>query len=284
MKLILRFVRRELRSTEARILVLALAVAVASVGAVAMFADRVKAAFTNQANVMLGADAMISGDRALPETFTQRATAMGLRVTESTRFGSMVSAPAKDGGATKDSVLSDVKAVASLYPLRGEIEVRGASGERVPLKANVNAGEVFVDERLATRLGLKVGDAIEVGKLNPRIAQIFVEEPEVAGNFFSAAPKVLMATADVAASELLSPGSRATYRLQVAGDRAQEFAETIKPKLGPGQRLETVRELRPEVRSTLEKSEQFLGLAASFAVFLAVVAIVLALRRYLKRE
>jgi putative ABC transport system permease protein len=38
------------------------------------------------------------------------------------------------------------------------------------------------------------------------------------------------------------------------------------------------------VRNTLEKAEQFLGLAASFAVFLAVVAIVLALRRYLKRE
>ena len=36
MNLILRFVRRELRSTEARILVLALALAVASVGAVAL--------------------------------------------------------------------------------------------------------------------------------------------------------------------------------------------------------------------------------------------------------
>ena len=284
MKLILRFVRRELRSTEARILVLALALAVASVGAVAMFADRVKVAFANQANVLLGADAMISGDRPLPESFTQQALAMGLKITDSTRFGSMVSAPAKVGGVAKDSALSDVKAVSSPYPLRGDIEVRGVNGERVPLKANVNAGEVFVDERLATRLGIKVGDTIEVGKLTPRVAQVFAEEPEIAGNFMSASPKVLMANADVAASELLGPGSRATYRLQVAGDRAQEFADTIKPKLGPGQRLETVRELRPEVRSTLEKSEQFLGLAASFAVFLAVVAIVLALRRYLKRE
>ena len=53
MNLVLRFVRRELRSTEARILVLALAVAVASVGAVAMFADRVKGAFANQAAIRL---------------------------------------------------------------------------------------------------------------------------------------------------------------------------------------------------------------------------------------
>jgi putative ABC transport system permease protein len=284
MNLILRFVRRELRSTEARILVLALAVAVASVGAVAMFADRVKAAFANQANVLLGADAMISGDRPLPDSFAQQAIAMGLKVTESTRFGSMVSTAAKDGSAGKEAVLSDVKSVNSPYPLRGTIEVRDTKGERIPLKAEVKAGEVFVDERLATRLNVKAGDTIEVGKNTPRIAQVFAEEPEVAGNFLSAAPKVLMANADVASSELLGPGSRATYRLQVAGERAQEFAAQIKPKLGPGQRLETVRELRPEVRSTLERAEQFLGLAASFAVFLAVVAIVLALRRYLKRE
>ena len=126
--LILRFVRRELRSTEARILVLALALAVASVGAVAMFADRVKAAFANQAIVLLGADAMISGDRPLPPDFAKQAMAMGLRITESTRFGSMVSAPSPNGGPAKDAALSDVKAVSAPYPLRGAIEVR----KRIP--------------------------------------------------------------------------------------------------------------------------------------------------------
>lgn len=292
--LILRFVKRELRTSEARILVLALAVAVASVGAVGMFADRVKAAFANQANVLLGADAMISGDRELPKGFIESARASGLKTTESIRFGSMVT-PRMNGGSTDvaGAALSDVKAVSAPYPLRGSIEVRGAPsaadprGERLKLDPSESVpkpGEVFIDERLAARLNLKAGDAIELGKLQPRIAKVFVEEPEVAGNFLSSAPKVLMNVSDLAASELLGPGSRASYRLQVAGDRADEFAVAIKPKLGPGQRIETVRELRPEVRSTLERSEQFLGLAASFAVLLAVVAIVLALRRYLKRE
>lgn len=285
LRLVLRFVRRELRTAEARILVLALAVAVASVGAVAMFSDRVKAAFAHQANVLLGADAMISGDRPLPPSLTEEATARGLRTTLSTRFGSMVAA-VRDGAAAAsgETALTDVKAIAGDYPLRGALERRNAAGEREPFRVSVQPGEVLVDERLATRLHVKVGDRIELGKLKPRVAHIFAEEPEVAGSFLSASPKVLMNDADVAASELLGPGSRATYRLQVAGDKAQEFADAIKPKLGPGQRLETVRELRPEVRSTLERSEQFLGLAASFSVFLAVVAIVLALRRYLKRE
>jgi putative ABC transport system permease protein len=287
-QLVFRFVKRELRSAEARILVLALAVAVGSVGAVGMFADRVKAAFANQANVLIGADVMIAGDRVLPEDYAKQAQAMGLRVTESTRFGSMVSKNA--GAVASDAVLSDVKAIAAPYPLRGVIEVRDASkaegerGARIPLREVPKTGEVFVDERLASRLEIKVGDRIDLGKTTPRVAQIFVEEPEIAGNFLSAAPKVLMPTSDLAASELVGPGSRASYRLQVAGDRSAEFTEAVKPKLGPGQRMESVRELRPEVRQTLERSEQFLGLAASFAVFLAVVAIVLALRRYLKRE
>ncbi len=290
--LILRFVQRELRTSEARILVLALAVAVASVGAVGMFADRVKAAFANQANVLLGADVLISGDRELQSDLPNIAGAYGLKITQSTRFGSMVSARNK-GASPGEAALSDVKAVTAPYPLRGAIEIRGAPTEKEPRGARLpidaarsvpQAGEVFIDERLASRLNVKVGDTVELGKLTPRIAQVFVEEPEVAGNFLSSAPKVLMSASDLAPSELLGPGSRASYRLHVAGARADEFAKAIKPKLGPGQRMETVRELRPEVRNTLERSEQFLGLAASFAVFLAVVAIVLALRRYLKRE
>ncbi len=290
--LIFRFVKRELRTSEARILVLALALAVASVGAVGMFADRVKGAFANQANVLLGADALISGDRELPASLPEEAARYGLKTTQSIRFGSMVAARS-NGANAGEAALSDVKAISAPYPLRGSIEIRGEPtsaeprGKRMPIAADQSTpkpGEVFVDERLASRLNVKVGDTIDLGKLSPRIAQVFVEEPEVAGNFLSAAPKVLINANDLAASELLGPGSRASYRLQVAGARAEEFAQVIKPKLAPGQRLETVRELRPEVKNTLERSEQFLGLAASFAVFLAVVAIVLALRRYLKRE
>lgn len=290
--LILRFVKRELRTTEARILVLALAVAVASVGAVGMFADRVKAAFANQANILLGADVLVSGDRPLPRSIPEEAGRYGLKTTESIRFGSMVAAQT-NGASTGAAALSDVKAVNAPYPLRGAIEVRGAAtekdprGERIKLAAEQSVprrGEVFIDERLASRLSLKVGDTVELGKLAPKVAKVFVEEPEVAGNFLASAPKVLMHFDDLAASELLGPGSRASYRLQVAGERSEEFAQVLKPKLAPGQRMETVRELRPEVRNTLERSEQFLGLAASFAVLLAVVAIVLALRRYLKRE
>ena len=55
-------------------------------------------------------------------------------------------------------------------------------------------------------------------------------------------------------------------------------------ELKPGQRLENVRDLRPEVRQTLERAEHFLGLAALVAVMLAAVAVALAASRYLRRH
>src|SRR4030095_3030128 len=48
--------------------------------------------------------------------------------------------------------------------------------------------------------------------------------------------------------------------------------------------MENVRDLRPEVRQTLERAEQFLGLSALVAVILAAVAIALAASRHLRRH
>ncbi len=48
--------------------------------------------------------------------------------------------------------------------------------------------------------------------------------------------------------------------------------------------MENVRDLRPEVRQTLERAEKFLGLAALVAVMLAAVAVALAASRYLRRH
>jgi putative ABC transport system permease protein len=45
-----------------------------------------------------------------------------------------------------------------------------------------------------------------------------------------------------------------------------------------------VRDLRPEVRQTLERADQFLGLSSLVAVVLAAVAIALAASRYLRRH
>ena len=89
---------------------------------------------------------------------------------------------------------------------------------------------------------------------------------------------------DVPATNLLQPGNRASYRLLVAGDAIDAYRDWALPRLERGQRLESIRDLRPEIRQTLERADKFLGLAALVAVILAAVAVALAASRYLRRH
>ena len=85
-------------------LIAALVLAVASVGTVGFFTDRVKTALTRQANLLLGADEMISGDRPLPAVFAQEAQKRGLAATPVIKFNSMVQragVKSGEGGAVK---------------------------------------------------------------------------------------------------------------------------------------------------------------------------------------
>ena len=67
LKLAWRMLSRDWRAGELTILIAAMVLAVASIGTVGFFADRVKGALGKQANLLLGADILISGDRPLPE-------------------------------------------------------------------------------------------------------------------------------------------------------------------------------------------------------------------------
>ena len=283
-----RLLRRDWRAGELRVLVAALVLAVGSVGTVGFFADRVKNALTSQANLLLGADLMISGDRALPEEFAATARARGLATTPVIRFNSMVPPPAS-APADAPAVLTDVKAVGAGYPLRGTVVLADPARPDGVVATGIPArGEAWPDQRLADRLGVKVGDRISVGESTLTVGAIVQQEPEVAGIVFALGPKLLLNVDDVPATNLLQPGNRATWRLLVADRAGAGTLDAYRTWLGnemkPGQRMETVRDLRPEVRQTLERAEKFLGLAALVAVLLAAVAVALAASRYLRRH
>src|SRR5262249_30600971 len=60
LRLALRMLRRDAIAGELTVLIAALVLAAASVGTVGLFADRVKGALTREANLLLGADLMLS--------------------------------------------------------------------------------------------------------------------------------------------------------------------------------------------------------------------------------
>jgi len=276
-----RLLSRDWRAGELRVLIAALVLAVASIGTVGFFTDRVKGALTRQANLLLGADLLLSGDRPLPDSFTREARSRGLAAVPAIKFNSMVQAAGGAGAA----VLADVKAVTAGYPLRGAIvlvDPANAAGKVAP--GVPPPGEVWIDSRLAARLGVQPGAKLAVGESTLTVGAIVQQDPEVTGGLLALGPRLMMNIDDVAATRLLQPGNRASYRLLVAGDAINAFRDWAQAHLDRGQRLESIRDLRPEVRQTLERAEQFLGLAALVAVMLAAVAIALAASRYLRRH
>lgn len=285
LKLALRLLARDWRAGELNVLAAALVLAVASVGTVSFFADRVKGGLAQQANLLLGADLMVSGDRPLPEAYADEARRRGLVVSPAVRFNSMVQTAAS---SEAPPVLADVKAVSTGYPLRGAImlfdpqDPKGRAASGIPAR-----GEAWIDTRLAERLGVRVGDRVTLGEAALRISAIIQQEPEVVGLTFAAGPKLLLNFDDLPSTNLLQPGNRATWRLML-GERAAGTLEAYRTWLGSelktGQRVEGVRDLRPEVRQTLDRAERFLALTALTAVLLAAVAVALTASRYLRRH
>ncbi len=278
--LALRLLARDWRAGELTLVAVAVVVAVASVTTVGFFADRVHQALSRQANQLLGADLVISGDRALDASFAAEAERRGLKVARMLRFPSMTA-----GGG--QNVLAEVKVVTAGYPLRGDLRIADVQNGTDRRATEIpKAGTVWVDERLMTRLQLQVGDVIEIGKSRLPVAQIITQEPDSAIGFINAGPRVMLNDADVAATELVQVGSRVRYRVLVAGTPAAiaDYRGWVTPKLAPGQRVESIEDARPEIRSALERSEKFLSLAALLSVVLAAVAIALAARRFLQRH
>ena len=148
-----RMLTRDWRAGELTILIAAMVLAVASIGTVGFFADRVKGALSRQANLLLGADVLISGDRPLPETFASEAHARGLVTTPVFRFNSMVRRESTDT-STAGAVLADVKAVAPGYPLRGAITLVDASSPGGTRAQGIpQRGEVWPERSEERRVG-----------------------------------------------------------------------------------------------------------------------------------
>ncbi len=280
LRLAARMLARDWRAGEQRLLALSLIVAVASVTTVAFFADRVSRSLTSEANQLLGADLVVISDKPIESRFEKSARDMGLRTTTAVRFPSMV----QFGSRT---LLTEVKGLEPGYPLRGKIRIRvSASGPDFEPRRIPAAGEVWVDDRLLRRLGVAIGSRIGLGERSFTVTAMVSEEPESSAGFINLGPRLMMNADDLPGTGLIQSGSRVSYRLFVAGERDKitAFRDFAATAAGRGQRVEDIRDARPELKSALERAERFLGLSALMTVILAGVAVALAARRYLQRH
>ena len=277
-----RQLRRDLAAGDIRILIAALVLAVIAVTSVGFVTDRAGRALAIEANRLLGGDAVVRGDAPIAGKIRDASQLDGLRRTDIVELPTMIRLGRGDTAQLK---LGELRALGEGFPLRGQFRIVDAKGER-----NVDGapapGTLWLSRAGADALGAKPGDTIGIGGVELRLAALVLQEPDGAIDYFNVAPKVFISLGDLPATGLIQPGSRVGYKLVIAGEAqaVEAFSKTARASLARGQRLETIADARPEIRSALDRAGRFLGLAALVSVVLAAVAVAMAARRHSERH
>lgn len=275
-----RLAARDWRAGELRLLIAALVIAVAAIASVGLFVDRMRTALSLQARQLLGADLVLAAGREPESALLREASSAGLSAVRTVSFPSMALAGER-------SVLVSLKAVEAGYPLRGAVRVSSQpGGPDAPAEAIPARGEAWVDASLLAPLAIHVGDSLELGDSSFRVTRLVTLEPDRGASFVNFAPRVLIALDDLAATGLVQPASRVSWRLLVAGqpESIGRFEQRVRESSSQNLRIETVENGRPELGATLNRAERFLSLVALLTVLIAAVAIALGARRFAERH
>ncbi|MBX2847490.1 MAG: FtsX-like permease family protein [Acidiferrobacterales bacterium] len=279
---------RDWRGGQLNLIVSALVLAVMVVTAVSLLADRVERGINQQITAFLAADLALRAGAEIEQKYFDQGAQLGLQTAKTAQFRSMVF-------SGDYSHLASVKAVEPAYPLRGLIELSGNENPQISEKlANGPAsGEVWVEPRLLNLLEIQLGDSIEVGYSNLRVSRIILNEPDRGTGFSVAGARVLMNYEDLAASQLIRPGSRITYKMLMAGEEQQvnSFRNWYRQQNGDDEgsengvfyRLQTPERSEERLSEALERGRAFLLLSGTIGVLLAGLAMALASHRYATR-
>ena len=150
----------DVRSQEQKLLIVATLLAALTMAMVSSFSDRLSRTMEYRATELIAGDVTLSSTRVIPEAYLEHASALGLNQSQALGFSTMAF-------ANDQLQLVRVRAVDGEYPLKGRNHVGdnldiAESVERT-LKRGPEKGEVWAERQVLTRLGLNLGDEIELG-------------------------------------------------------------------------------------------------------------------------
>jgi putative ABC transport system permease protein len=278
---------RDWRAGELQFLLIALTLSVAAIASVSFFVDRIRASMDRDAGQMLAADLRVASDTPLSPDWQAAALQHGLQTAQTIETLSVAMA---GQGIDTRSHLVGVKAVSAGYPLRGHIRLKPEEERALATPATPSAGSAWVDELVLSELKLKLGEPLQLGDKTFRVTHIIKSEPDSSGAMRRFAPRVMIAQADLAATQLIGPASLAIHRLLLAGAPAsvEAFKTELQAKVEARKlkklQVDSLASSRAQLGAVLQRGEQFLALVSLLSALLAAVAVAMAARRFMLRH
>ena len=258
-------------------LIIAVIIASTTVTVVKQLGETVQQSMLRKAAESLGADFVLQSSRPIERKWIQAAQDLGLKTSETTSLVTM--AITENSNGEQAFQLIQLKGISSSKPLRGQ----WVSNNALPYNPLTNQS-VWVEPRLVSLMQLGATSKLSLGTKTFSLAGS-IESPQVINPMASFAPQVWMPLAELEKTELIGPGSRVNYALNVAGPETsiQQFAELIRQNQEPHWQLVSAQAPSEDLGNSLETAWLFLDLSALSAILVAGMSILIASRFYLTR-
>ncbi|GAC14706.1 ABC transporter permease [Aliiglaciecola lipolytica] len=276
-----RLFKHEAKRGELTIILFAIVLSVAAVLSLSLFSERLQSALTAKSAEFIAADRLLESGKPVDPAWIDKAKEMGLQTTQQVYARSMVF-------GNEQMTLTSLRAAASGYPLKGELKTStelfglGDVTDSLP-----GPGEAWAESLLLQKLGLKLGDKIEVGDKEFNLTRIITDVPDSGFSVFGGNPKVLIGINDLAATNITGPGSRIDYTYFFVGENSDldDYYQWLRPQLDREiHDWESVEDDDSRLGRSVGRAEQYFLLASLLAIVLAAVSIAVAAQRYSQRH
>jgi len=287
---IVRLAARDLRGGLAglRILIACVALGVAAIVGVNSLARSLEDGVSRDGREILGGDASFSliHRQLSPEERAYLAGRGKLSTTAMTR--------AMARGGQGEAALVELKAVEPDWPSIGRAEFSPEMSVAEALSRRAGVYGAAVEDALLDRLHVKIGDDLTIGALKAEIRAVLKSEPDRLGAGLGLAPRVLIATDALGASDLVQPGSlvRWTTRVLMNPDGEPPDLRSVKAFLAEAKRAfpeagweATSRgNVSPVFSKDLERFSEFLALIGLTSLIVGGVGVGNAAQGFVERK
>jgi putative ABC transport system permease protein len=258
------------------------ALGVAALVGVGTFAANLQRTLGREARALMGGDVELRSARPLGAAAHDelvRLRARGATTVEIRELAGMARNP-RDGR----SVLAEIKAVGTRYPLYGRLEI---DPDR-PLVDLLAGHGALVESALLDRLGLAVGDRVLVGSATFTIRGLVRREPDRAGGLLTLGPRVLLADDALDATGLVRFGSRVRHRALVRLPDETPAApvrdDLIRALDDPAVRVIAFDEAQSGLKRFFAQLTTYLGLTGLVSLLVGGIGVASAVRTFIRRK